>query len=135
MNSTIILDASVTAAWILDDENSPYADTVIGRVISEGATVPQFWRIEMRNVLVIAQNRNRIDSETADRHLSKLESLPLSFDSGVDLAAALVLARAHSLTFYDAIYLETTLRNDAVLATLDHRLTRAANAEGLFLVV
>ena len=36
---------------------------------------------------------------------------------------------------YDVIYLELALRHNAMLATLDGRLTKAANSEGLFLVV
>ncbi|MCY4558745.1 MAG: type II toxin-antitoxin system VapC family toxin [Chloroflexi bacterium] len=135
MDSAIILDASVTAAWVLDDENSPYADAVIDRIRSEGATVPQFWHIEMRNVLVIAEHRRRINADVADGHLIRLQSLPIRVDQGLDLPTAYSLARTHNLTFYDAIYLEATLRNDGALATLDRALTRAANAEGLFLVV
>ena len=58
--SDIIIDASATAAWIFDDENSPYADAVFDRVKVNGALVPQFWHIEMRNVLRSGERRNRI---------------------------------------------------------------------------
>ena len=135
MASDIIIDASATAAWIFDDENSPYADAVFDRVKVNGALVPQFWHIEMRNVLLSGERRNRITAWQADQHLANLLALSLRIDDGLDLADAFILARAYGLSFYDAIYLELARRHNAMLATLDGRLTRAANAEGLFLVV
>lgn len=135
MASDIIVDASATAAWIFDDEDSPYADTVFDLVKVNVALVPRFWHIEMRNVLLSGERRNRIDAWQADQHLANLLALPLRIDDGLDLADAFILARAYGLSFYDAIYLELARRHNAMLATLDGRLTRAANAEGLFLVV
>ena len=135
MASDIIVDASATAAWIFDDENSPYADTVFELVKANGALVPQFWHIEMRNVLLSGERRNRITARQADQHLASLLALPLRIDDGLDLATTFILARAYGLSFYDAIYLELARRHNAMLATLDGRLTIAANAEGLFLVV
>ena len=135
MASDFIVDASATAAWIFDDENSPYADAVFDLVKTVGALVPQFWHIEMRNVLLSGERRNRITALQADQHLVNLLALPLRTDNGLDLAASFVLARVYGLSFYDAIYLELARRHNAMLATLDGRLTRAANAEGLFLVV
>ena len=41
------------------------------------------------------------------------------------------LARRHALTTYDAAYLELALRLGATLATLDRKLARAADAEGV----
>lgn len=135
MASDIIVDASATAAWIFDDEDSPYADTVFDLVKVNGALVPRFWHIEMRNVLLSGERRNRIDVWQADQHLANLLALPLRIDDGLDLADAFILARAYGLSFYDVIYLELARRHNAMLATLDGRLTRAANEEGLFLVV
>ena len=135
MASDVIVDASATAAWIFGNENSPYADAVFDRVKAVGALVPQFWHIEMRNVLLSGERRNRITALQADQHLVNLLALPLRTDAGLDLAAAFILARPYGLSFYDAIYLEMARRRNAMLATLDGGLTKAANAEGLFLVV
>ena len=44
---------------------------------------------------------------------------------------AFYLARAHGLTFYDGLYLELAVRRRTALAALEHRLGRAAAAEGL----
>ncbi len=50
-----------------------------------------------------------------------------------DLQSAFDLARAHELSFYDALYLELAKREDAELATLDGALGRTAVAEGVLL--
>ena len=104
-------------------------------VKTNSALVPHFRHIEMRNVLLSGERRNRISAWQADQHLANLLALPLRTDDELDLTAAFILARAYGLSFYDAIYLELARRHDAMLATLDGRLTKAANAEGLFLVV
>ena len=43
----------------------------------------------------------------------------------------MTLARAHGLTFYDALYLELAQREQATLLSLDKELLRAAAAEGV----
>ena len=45
----------------------------------------------------------------------------------------MTLARRHSLTFYDAAYLELAKREGLPLATLDRDLEKAAIAEGVAL--
>ena len=130
----LVLDASATMAWIFDDEDSPYSDTVFARLADQSALVPYFWHIEVRNVLLNAERRGRLTPERAAQHLSTLAALPVTTDSALDLNSAYNLAQAHQLTFYDAIYLELALRRSANLATLDNALSRAASAAGLMLL-
>ena len=59
-----------------------------------------------------------------------MESLLIAADDSPDLDAAMTLARAYGLSFYDALYLELTLRRGAVLVSLDAALLRAAQREG-----
>ena len=131
----VVLDASVSAAWVFDDENSPYADVVFTLVHTNDVLVPSFWRFEIRNALLSATRRNRIDHDQAMQYLATLSTQPIRTDDQSDFATAYDLARFYNLSFYDAVYLETARRNNASLATLDRGLTRAANAEGVFLVV
>ncbi len=70
---------------------------------------------------------------TAER-LSVLPTLPIQTDTETDLDTAMDLARTHTLSFYDAVYLELATRNGASVATLDSALARAARAEGLSLI-
>ncbi len=133
--SVLILDASVAAAWLFSDETEPRADAALARLAEEGAFVPRLWHLEIRNVLLVAERRGRISAEHALELLDALSELPIRTDTTPDLAVAFALARAHGLSFYDAVYLELAQRRDGTLATLDAALARAATAAGLSLSV
>ena len=129
--NTLALDTSVAAAWVLDDENEPYAIAAFSSPMVDGRLVPQFWHVEMRNVLLTAERRNRLSAARAGQHLATLGALPIDTDDHTDLDAAYDLAKTHRLSIYDAVYLELARRRNALLATLDNALRRAARAEGL----
>ena len=129
--SELVLDASVTTSWLLDDEVDPGAAIVADLVRQDTAFVPQLWHLEVRNALLVALRRGRIDNSQFDLRVRSLSELLVSTDSEPDFDSALNLARSHNLSFYDAIYLELAHRRQAALATLDGRLSRAALAEGL----
>ena len=131
--SVLILDASIAAAWLFSDETAPRAEAVLARLAEDGAFVPQLWHLEIRNVLLVAERRGRVSAEQATAFLDALSELPIVTDTTPDLAVAFALARAHGLSFYDALYLELAQRRDGTLATLDSVLARAAAAAGLSL--
>jgi predicted nucleic acid-binding protein len=60
-----------------------------------------------------------------------LRSLPLITDHDQSDRDTVALARRHSLSGYDAAYLETAKRRGADLATLDLNLANASAREGL----
>jgi predicted nucleic acid-binding protein len=129
--SKFVLDASVTVNWMLDDELDPRAVAVANLLRQSGAVVPHLWHLEVRNALVIAHRRNRIDNDQFVRRIRSLRELPVTTDSVLDLDSALDLATSHGLSFYDAIYLELANRHQTSLATLDNRLGEVASAEGI----
>ena len=47
----LILDASVTVDWLLDDEFDPRARAALALVTQQGAVVPVHWHLEVRNSL------------------------------------------------------------------------------------
>ena len=126
-----VIDASVASAWILDDESDPFADEVYAIVQANDGLVPQHWHFEVRNALLMAERRGRIDEGTVNVRLNRLSNLPIETDQTPDLDATFALARRHLLTFYDALYLELALRHQIPLATLDSALDRAAASEDL----
>lgn len=132
--SALVLDASVAAAWLFDDEDEARADAALGRIKSDGAVVPQFWHLEVRSALLAAERRKRISKDEVEERLRFLLELPVKTDTELDLVAAFALARRRRLSFYDAVYLELALRCGGALATLDAALARAGVAEGLALV-
>ena len=129
-----MLDASVAAAWLFDDETAPRADAALVRLAAGGALVPQHWQLEVRNALLMAERRGRITVDEVNERLLILRELLVSTDTTPDLEAAFVLARTHGLTFNDALYLELAQRRHAALATLDTALGRAAVAAGIALL-
>lgn len=121
-------------AWLFDDEE-PRADRVLERLAEDGALVPQLWHLETRDTLLVAERRGRLSAGGVDERLDALKGLPIRTDGGPDLQIAFHLARAHELSFYDALYLELAKRESAELATLDGGLGQAALAEGVSLSV
>ena len=132
--SAFVLDASVAVNWLLDDELDPKTAIVMVRIAQDGALVPQLWHLEVRNALLIAERRGRITANGLEERRHALRRLLVSTDTTPDLEAAFALARTHSLTFYDALYLELAQRRLAALATLDTALGRAAVADGIALL-
>ena len=131
--SGLVVDASVVVAWLFDDEDEPRADRVLERLEEDRALVPQIWHLETRNSLLTAERRGRLSSGEVKERLDALKGLPIGTDEEPDLQSAFDLARAHGLSFYDALYLELAKREGAELATLDGALGRAAAAEGVAL--
>ena len=129
--SGLVVDASVVVAWLFDDEDEPRADRVLERLEEDGALVPQLWHLETRNSLLTAERRGRLSSGEVKERLDALKGLPIGTDEEPDLQSAFDLARAHELSFHDALYLELAKREGAELATLDGALGRAAVAEGV----
>lgn len=124
-----VLDASVAACWMFEDESHPQADLAFERIRTDEAIVPGIWWFEVRNIFIVKERQKRIsDSDTA-RYLQALSGLPIRVDILPGEAAILKLARRHKLTVYDASYLELAFRQSVPLATLDAELARAAYAE------
>ena len=126
-----MLDASVATSWLLDDEDEALSTAALARLETEEALVPQLWHIEVRSALLGAERSGRIRSDEVDERLRGLRDLPVRTDTDPRFGAALALARAHSLSQYDAMYLELAQRLDAPLLTLDKALARTCHAIGL----
>ena len=124
----VIVDASVAAAWVLDDEREPRADAALALLEERGGLVPHLWHLEVRNVLLTAERRGRIAADLVNDRLAELADLPIRTAAEPDLDQVLGLARAHRLSVYDAVYLALARRHDAPLATLDAALAGAAEA-------
>lgn len=129
--SGIVVDASIAIAWLLADEENVDAENVLVQIRVHAAHAPELWLVETRNALLNAERRSRIDGDQTRLLLRLLERMPIAVDAGADLDETLDLARRHSLSVYDAVYLELAGRIGAALATLDNELAAAARAEGV----
>lgn len=129
------LDASVTAAWLLPDEENPLAEFVQSLLPDHSAAVPTVWWFEIRNLLIVAERRGRISRRETDRITGNLAVYPIVLDREPSETDVLDIARRHSLTVYDASYIELARRLGLPLATLDRRMAAAAQDEDVPLVV
>lgn len=126
---SLVLDCSVTLAWLLPNEESGRAQAVLDRVVASRAWVPSLWRLEVANSLQSAVRRKRIDAAFRDASLADLDLLNIQIDPDTASFAwndTLRLADAHGLTVYDAAYLELAQRLSLPLASQDTQLRVAA---------
>ncbi len=129
----IVVDASVAAAWLLPEEDSEAAETLIASLARRSPVPSLFWH-ELRNILVMAERLGRIAAGEAAAAMGRLRRLPLE-DAGAGAdGAILALATARGLTAYDAAYLALAQERGLPLATLDQRLAGAARQEGVALL-
>ena len=124
-------DASVAAAWVLPDEEAAVADLALDRLGEETAKVPDVFWHELRNLLLSAERRRRIDVHHAEASMTRLRRLRIHRAEESDDREVMALVRVHRLTAYDASYLALAVREGCALASLDRRLNEAAAAEGV----
>jgi predicted nucleic acid-binding protein len=130
-----VADASFAAALFLPDEASLTARKFFaGLKPSDEVWVPSLWWYEITNVLIIAERRKRVTPADAVKIFSLYSQFNLETDTviGTKYSAKLYeIAKSVQLTAYDAAYLELAMRKEAVLATLDKKLVKAANLSGV----
>lgn len=130
----LVLDGSVTLAWLFQDEKDPYADAIVAKLPHLVMLVPRLWHLEIANVLLVGERRRRCTQADSTNWLSFLSKLPIVVDSATESRAwsdTIGLARQHTLSAYDASYLELSLREGLPLATLDEKLEEAARSLGV----
>ena len=131
---SLVLDSSVTLAWVYAGEITEAVRDVFNVVSENGAWVPGLWKLEVANILEMGVRRGRHDAAFRDSTLADLGRLPIRVDAETDRqawGATLHLSERHGVTLYDAAYLELALRRELPLASLDTELRGAAQAEGV----
>lgn len=134
---SLVIDASITLAWIFESERTDDSEAALSRTVQEGAVVPSLWKLEVANVLQMAVRKGRIDRAARAASLDDLLILPITVDDETDARAwadTLELAESTGLTLYDAAYLELAIRLQCSLATSDKALRTAAAARGVQLL-
>jgi predicted nucleic acid-binding protein len=132
--ATFVLDCSVTMAWYFKDEADPYAVAVRKSLSRCEAVVPSLWPLEVANILVHGERRNRSTEADASKWLGYLQKLPIRVDPETSVRAwseMLHVARSYQLSAYDAAYVELALRLGLPLASLDEPLRKAAISAGV----
>jgi predicted nucleic acid-binding protein len=134
---SIVLDASMALAWLIaraDKAEAVLAKRAFGQVRASGAQVPALWYWEIANTLLVFERAKRLTEQDSASYLSDLTQLEIHLDEispASRQARVLELGRVHSLSAYDATYLELAMRRAATLATFDRKLATAARAAGV----
>jgi len=129
MMNSFVVDNSVVMSWCFKDETNKYGDAVLNRLAESTAIVPPIWPLEVVNVLLVAERRNRLKQVDSVRFITLLSQLPIVVEhegSERKMKDLLALGRASNLSSYDAAYLDLSMRKDCPIATLDKKLIEAA---------
>ncbi len=138
MNPAFVVDCSVIMAWCFADETEPGAEKALDRLKQEWAIVPALCPIEVVNVLLVAERRKRITSESLQKLLAFVAALPIATDAEMPLArmpALAALGRSLDVSAYGTAYIELAMRLGLPLATLDRRMQKAAQQSGVTLLL
>ena len=132
MTKSFILDCSISMSWCFEDEFDEYAQKVLNSLKLNTALVPSLWVLEVTNVLLMAEKRNRLKSADSTRFLELLNSLPIyAADSIFSSSEIINVARNYKLTSYDAIYLLLAMHEGQAIATKDKELSNSCLENGV----
>ncbi len=130
--AALVIDDSLASAWCFPDERTAYTNGVLQAISSfvEG-TAPRLWAYEVRNSILMGMRRGRIVESDAQGFLSSLKDLNIRLSDPVSYDDVYKLAERHSLTVYDAAYLDVAIREKSQLASLDAAMCKAAVKAGI----
>jgi predicted nucleic acid-binding protein len=128
----LVVDCSVTMAWCFEDEADAYCDGVLGALREGVGHAPALWGLEVVNVLLVAERRQRLRRADAHRFLELLHELPIELDHDPPAMDRLLsMGHEHVLSAYDTAYLDLAMRLGLPLATRDAALQRACERGGV----
>jgi predicted nucleic acid-binding protein len=128
MSHEVVIDPSVSATWVLEDEKTKETEELLELVLERRLTlvVPELWWYEMINILRTAVARRRMNEEKTKPALAALDAVPKQLvSSGTQgQAAILALALRLNLSAYDAAYLQLADSRGVRLVCEDTELVR-----------
>ena len=129
-----VLDASIALAWCFEDEMTAQSTHALLALRECTAFVPHVWPLEMANILVQAEKRQRISYVEMTQFINLVSTLQIEVDTETatkEFTAVLQLAYTEKLSAYDAAYLELAIRKGLPLASKDQALCKAACKRGI----
>lgn len=141
MRSDFVLDTSVSAAWVIDAQITPYKRCVLKSLLTKTAIVPALWHVEMSNLLYKYARKNNLNMSDVEVHLASLALLSITtFEWEASkvtrlkygaMRAMTQTSLTHGLTSYDAQYLNLAIRTGLPLASCDEQLCASAKEAGV----
>lgn len=138
MSNPCVIDCSVGIGWVHPNQ----ANELTRQLLEEAKTgnaiyVPSLWHLEIANTLLVFVRRKLITEEQRAVALTLLSQLRIIIDHETNrlaFSAISELAARHSLSVYDAAYLELARRKSLPLATRDNALKDGAKKSGIRLL-
>src|SRR5712692_2758798 len=81
---SLVLDCSVTLAWVYPDETTDAVRQVFDVIAVEGCLVPTLWHLEVANGLTVAVRRGRITAGFRTEALNVLGLASIAVDPETD---------------------------------------------------
>ncbi len=137
MSESFVIDNSVVMSWCFKDEKNNYSDQILDKLEFSTAIVPSIWPLEVGNVLLVAERKNRLIQADSIRFIALLTELPIVVEQespGRMMNEIVNIARTYNLSTYDASYLDLAMRKGISIATLDKNLLKAAKQSKVSLV-
>lgn len=123
----LVIDASVAIKWLLPEEDSEQAITLLEA--GHDLYVPDLITSEIGNVLWKKSRRGGLSGAAAQRLLAEFLDIGLRRVDSRRLALdALEIARHYDRSFYDSLYLALAQAIDGTLVTADARFCNALAA-------
>ena len=132
-----VIDASVIGPLLIPDEAAQLHPGLQACLLDGHAIVPQHWRLEVANLGRMAVRRQRLTVAELAIGLAAIAGALPAEDGETGVRAwsqGLALAERHTLTIYDAAYLELAARRSVPLLSADRALRAAARIEAVELV-
>lgn len=133
----IVIDASVTAAWLLAEDGFSATPELLNLLACESLVTPPHWPNEMGNAIRKAVRMRRILAEDVPSLVAILTTLDVTVSAASplsDLGDLVPFALEHGLSVYDAAYIRLAAKRVLPLATLDDAMKRAARKVGVALL-
>jgi predicted nucleic acid-binding protein len=138
VSGPFVADCSVCIGWIHPSQSTALTKGLLENAKGGAAVhVPSLWHLEMANALLVAVRRKLMTEDHRQEGLALLGQLRLIIDHETSRIAFSVisdLAARHSLSAYDAAYLELARRKSIPLASRDEALRAAARKSGVKLL-
>lgn len=133
----LVADANAALGTVLPGHDEKVAEAFLQCIANGDAIcVPPLWLLETLNVLLVRERRKKLDANERDQAITCIHGYPVRVneESTAHIAEIQRLATKHTLSSYDASYLELTLRLKCPLLSSDNALCTAARAEGVTLL-
>jgi predicted nucleic acid-binding protein len=129
-----VVDNSVAVAWLYPGQATPYTEHLLERSTGNTLHTAFIWPAEFANAASVMVKRGLLTDDLGSAMIQTAETFGFMVDRApADLIKLYQISRQHSLSVYDAAYLELAMRLGIPLATRDKVLAAASQSLDLYL--